>query len=88
MTIREGIIQFVADNPQYRIFHEYSGKFMFGRRCIGAVVREGDSFMDFMVRLTQFLDENDVDCENSDLEGASYDSLGLDTIVYFPNIEG
>ena len=51
---------------------------MFGRTCLGVVVSQQDSFMDFIIKLTKYLDDN----------GIEDDALGLDTIVYFPKIGG
>lgn len=59
---------------------------MFGRNCLGVVVSQQDSFMDFIIKLTKYLDDNGIEDVDFSLEGVSYDALGLDTIVYFPNI--
>lgn len=87
MSIAECIRAFVSGKEAYSIYENYSGKCMFGKTCLGVIISQGSSFMDFLIKLTRYLDEQgveDVDCE---LEGASYDELGLDTIVYFPNIK-
>lgn len=42
--------------------------------------------MDFIIKLTKYLDDNGIEDVDFSLEGVSYDALGLDTIVYFPNI--
>ena len=44
--------------------------------------------MDFIINLTRYMDNYDVDDIDFKLEGATYDNLGLDTVVYFPNIGG
>ncbi len=59
---------------------------MFGRTCLGVVVSQQGSFMDFIIKLTKYLDDNGIEDVDFSLEGVSYDALGLDTIVYFPNI--
>lgn len=51
-------------------------------------IKEGCSFMDFIINLTRYMDNYDVDDIDFKLEGATYDNLGLDTVVYFPNIGG
>lgn len=38
--------------------------------------------------VTRYMDDNDVEDADFKLEGAAYDNLGLDTVVYFPNIGG
>ena len=43
--------------------------------------------MDFLVKLTQYLNDNNIDDADLELEGADVDDLGLDIIVYFPKIE-
>jgi hypothetical protein len=88
MSVEESIRNFVEDNPQYSIYENYSGRGMFGRKCLGVVVKQGYSFMDFIIKLTKYLDDNGIEDVDFSLEGVSYDALGLDTIVYFPNIGG
>lgn len=87
MTIADGIKNFVEANPKYKLYENYSGRGMFGKTCLGVVVSHGNSFMDFFMQLTQYLDESGLEDVNCELEGASYDELGLDTIVYFPYIK-
>lgn len=88
MKIAEGIRKFVSENTQYKLYENYSGRGMFGRKCLGVVVRSGDSFMDFLIELTKYLDEQGIEDMDCELESASYDDLGKDTIVYFPRIGG
>lgn len=88
MSVEESIRNFVEDNPQYSIYENYSGRGMFGGTCLGVIVREHDSFMDFLMKLTKYMDDNGVEDTDFSLEGVSYDALGLDTIVYFPNVGG
>jgi len=87
MKIAEGIRQFVSDNTQYSLYEGYSGRGMFGKKCLGVVVRSGDSFMAFLIELTKYLDEQGVEDSDLVLEGVSYDELGLNTVIYFPNIK-
>lgn len=88
MTVEEAIRSYVDENEQYEIYENYSGRGMFGRNCLGVVVKQGYSFMEFIINLTRYMDDNDVDDVDFKLEGATYDNFGLDTIVYFPNIGG
>ena len=88
MTVEEAIRNFVEENEGYKLHENYAGRFMFGERCLGVVVKNGYSYMDFMLRLTKYLEENNVDDTDLKLEGVSTDNMGLDTIVYFPGIEG
>lgn len=86
MSIAEGIRSFVKENPEYRLYEGYFGRGMFGRKCLGVVVQNGDSFMNFLMELTKYFDEHGIENADLELEGVSYDSLGMDTIVYFPCI--
>lgn len=88
MTVADGIKNFIDKNPQYSLYEGYSGRGMFGKKCLGVVVRSGDSFMNFLMELTKYFEEHDIEDAGLELEGVSYDSLGLDTIVYFPRIGG
>lgn len=88
MTVREAIESFVSENEQYSLYENYSGRGMFGRTCLGVIVQRNDSFIDFIIKLTKYLDDNGIEDVDFSLEGVSYDALGLDTIVYFSNIGG
>lgn len=88
MKIAEGIRSFVDEHPKYTIYENYSGRGMFGKTCLGVVVYKGDSFMNFLMDLTRYFDEHGIEDAELELEGVSYDALGLDTIVYFPRIGG
>lgn len=88
MTVEEAIRNYVDENEQYELYEGYSGRNMFNRKCLGVVIKEQDSFMDFIIKLTKYLDDNGIEDVDFSLEGVSYDALGLDTIVYFPNIGG
>jgi hypothetical protein len=86
MTVKEAIIKFVEGQEEYKLYEDYSGRFMYGAKCLGVIIRSGCSYMEFLIQLTTFMCENDVDDANLELSGVNADSLGLDTIVYFPRI--
>lgn len=88
MTVQKAIRDFVEEHEGYELYENYSGRGMFGRTCLGVVVKMGYSYMDFLVKLTQYLDENNVDDVDLMLESAAVDALGMDTIVYFPRMDG
>lgn len=89
LTVANAIRQFVAQaGDEYSIYEDYSGRGMFGQKCLGIVVYQGYSYMEMLMKLTQYLDEHDFDDADLELEGISIDSLGMDTIVYFPRIRG
>ena len=76
------------NEDKYYIYERYSGRGMFGRNCVGIVVRNGFSHMKMIMELTKFLDENEFDDPALEFEGIAVDDLGLDTIVYFPYMKG
>lgn len=87
MKVADLIQKFCEEHPdKYDFYEKYSGRWMFGRLCCGIVVRQGFSPMAMMFELTQFLNDSADDIDGTPFEGTSYDSLGLDTIVYFPCI--
>lgn len=93
MKAADYIRNFVCENEdKYSIYEGYSGRGMFGRKCLGVIVKEGNSCMEFMMDLTSYMikmsadDEEDFDLGFS--EGMNTDDLGKDEIVYFPAIEG
>lgn len=88
MSVEEAIRNYVDENEQYSLYENYSGRGMFGRTCLGVVVKQGYSFMDFLMKLTKYMDDNGIEDTDFSLEGVAYDNLGLDTVVYFPNIGG
>ena len=88
MSIADYIRDFVEEHEEYSLYEGYSGRGMFGRKCLGVVVAEGNSYMSFLMELTEYLCQQNVEDGNLLLDGVSCDSLGLDTIVYFPAIKG
>lgn len=87
-TIADAVRQFVEQSgDKYSIYESYSGRGMFGKTCLGVVVRNGYSYMDFLIKLTTYLNDNDFEDVDFSLEGVGVDELGLDSIVYFPNME-
>lgn len=87
-VLTELIKRFCKENEEkYSYYEKYSGRGMFGRTCSGVVVKNGYSYMQMLMELTKFLDEKEFDDADLELEGVSTDSLGMDTIVYFPKIE-
>lgn len=64
---------------------EYSGRAMYGKKCLGVVVRQGQ-MLDLIAHMIR--NSEDFDIELSELADAvsdiRYDNMGLDEIVYFP----
>ncbi len=89
MKAADLVREFCEQNEEkYYIYENYSGRGMFGRRCTGVVVRNGNSYMKMMMELTKYLGDKDFDDVDLEFEGMSVDELGLDSIVYFPNMRG
>lgn len=62
----------------------YSGRFMFGKKCVGIVCNDTSTVM---VDLSQYLFEHSVTDVRDALGTICYDNLGLQYIVYFPDVE-
>lgn len=45
MSVEEAIRKYVDENEGYEIYENYSGRGMFGRKCLGVVVKQGYSFI-------------------------------------------
>jgi hypothetical protein len=76
----------------YEFYPDYSGRGMYGRKCIG--ISHKDTTAEVITRLAAYLLEsvNDDAIENAaailrSLKDARQDNLGLGTITYWPNIE-
>lgn len=78
------IEKFCESNEECRYHQGYSSRFMFGKQCVGIVI-EGDVFKQ-IVRLCDFLHENDVDSAEESLGRICIDSFGMGKIIYFPNL--
>lgn len=74
------------NSDRYCIYENYSGRGMFGRSCLGIVIRDGSPYLPVMMEFTGFLDAYGFNGNEPEFADASFDSLGLSTIVYFPNI--
>ena len=71
----------------YEIYENYTGRYMFGRLTIGIVVKEDQNYFDMLMQLTSYLEAKGFNDPLIELEGTAIDDLGLDTIIYFPNIQ-
>lgn len=77
----------LPESEFYEAYENYSGRYMFGRKTIGIIVKEGRNYFEMLMRLTRYLDEKGFDDALLELEGVAIDELGLDVIVYFPAIQ-
>lgn len=87
MKIAELIRDFCDTDIGYTFYNDYSGRGMFGKTCVGIVVAEHCSYMEMMMLLTKYLTMRGFDDVDLELSNPAIDSLGLDTIVYFPSIK-
>lgn len=72
------------------LYPDYSGRCMYGKKCFGFVLTRELSEGKLAVLLDrQLRDDEDFEqfLEELDFDNASQDSLGLDRIVYWPQIE-
>ena len=65
---------------------DYSGRFMYGRTCVGIVI--DDRFYETIVALCDFLHESGIECVSDMLGTIHSDSMGLSQIIYFPDLNG
>lgn len=69
----------------------YSGRAMYGRDCVGVVVPRDVSSFQLAAAIAVALLDGDCDEGPNDVEDLAdlrvcEDNMGLDTIVYFPNV--
>jgi len=79
------IKNFCSMDDNYTFYENYSGRCMFGRTCPAIIVKNGITCTDALVALTAYLKEVEYNDDQLNLDGTSVDSLGLDSVVYFPN---
>jgi hypothetical protein len=73
---------------EFNLMPDYSGRAMYGQTCIALVGDTGD-LMRFIAELIQVFDVIDpdaVDTVQSLADAIRTDSLGYDTVFYFPGI--
>lgn len=62
----------------------YSGRFMFGRSCIGFTVY--GNYLDILVELCDFLRDIGVICLSDVFGTVCIDEMGTGHIIYFPDL--
>jgi hypothetical protein len=78
------ILEF-AEDKDCRVYEQYSGRCMYGSKCFGLV---GDSISNMSMRLVIFLTRNgEEDLAERLYNNVRTDSMGLSSIIYFPNVE-
>ena len=80
------LIRSFCKENNMEVYENYSGRYMFGRRTIGIILKPEQNLFDVLAQLTRYLESKDFEDPYMELEGVSIDDLGLDAIVYFPHI--
>jgi hypothetical protein len=73
---------------QFTLMPDYSGRGMYGRTCIALVGNTGD-LLRFTAELAQIGDDTDTEAADTlqiMADTVRTDSLGYDTVFYFPGI--
>ena len=80
------ILQDFCDNHDYELREDYSGRYMYGRSCIGFVA--DCSGFEVAMNLASFLTEMEEDDLLAAFQntGVRSDQMGLSYIFYFPNM--
>lgn len=85
LEIKRTLIENVAwdsDLDLENIRDSYSGRYMYGKSCLGIVVDDINKAFRFVSYMTDI--DPDIGFELADK--AKLDSMGLSTIVYFPGV--
>ena len=82
------LIEDFCDTGDYEFRGDYSGRYMYGRSCVGIVC---DNPITATVELFAYIlnedEDTDIDELASILGDARSDNMGLSMIVYFPQIK-
>lgn len=87
MSVKEAIRNYLEEKEIYEVYDNFFIPDMSGEKCLGIVMPEGGLAMDFFMDLTAYMEKNDVDDAELELEGVSYEEMGDKMIVYFPWIQ-
>jgi hypothetical protein len=73
----------IADAADASIYEDYSGRGMYGTKCLGFVVNGHRGEAALSIAIIRTLGEDDAE---DMLDNLRADALGLGTIIYFPGI--
>jgi hypothetical protein len=88
--IIQDLCEAIVDSEDVR---SYSGRGMYGEKCLGVVVKNPNQFLfELGVRVGEFkasqrLDMKELDCDIPKRLRIETDNMGMDMIVYFPKIQ-
>lgn len=77
-------IEAFCNEYNYSFFSKYSGRFMYGRQCIGFVC---SNMCQSVIELCSYLSQCGVEDYEKELIPVCYDNMGKEMIVYFPTID-
>ncbi len=83
--LTELIRSFCQEN-NFKVYEGCSGRMMFGKKTIGIILKPDQNLFDVFAQLTRYLESKDFEDPFMELGGVSIDDLGLDALIYFPNI--
>lgn len=76
-----------AKNNDYGWRGSYSGRWMYGSKCVAFTLGQGQNPLDLVMELCDWMHEAGYESVSELLGSPSMDSLGMGSIVYFPDIE-
>ena len=81
------LIREYCENEGLNYRDDYSGRGMFGEKCIGITC---ENSLDVLCRLFTYLVDSDEELDGCDVQNAlgepKQDSMGMGSILYFPEI--
>ena len=85
MDFIKAIEEFCSENEEVVTFYKnYSGRFMFGKQCIGI---SSDNIYQVLINMTEYLINEGFEDISYKLGTISSDQMGLGIIVYFPDLQ-
>lgn len=72
--------------PEEAIRTSYSGRFMYGSKCLGLVHGTIGELLTFVISLADRVNQDSSDDDLHWLDGARQDNMGMDMITYWPNV--
>ena len=86
-TVSELLVRVIEDHAEIR--HDYSGRGMFGEKCFGFVVENPEAAIaEIQADINGIYEPEELSQEFSELlQHSRRDSMGFDTILYFPGYQ-
>ena len=87
----ERFIEILNDVSETENARSYSGRAMYGKRCVGLVIESDDKLVLLGAQLMAGIDDADMPYERDELlhilQTTRTDSMGLNVIAYWPRTE-